>query len=94
MQKLDESVVLRVFREEWQRRKDALREELGVIYKPEGEGDVQKPAISPGLKIKHKKSGTLCTVQSVGTSGVILQKPEGGSFLVSAEDLEKKFELA
>lgn len=93
MQKLDESVVLRVFREEWEGRKQVLKEELGTLYKPK-DGTGEKPAISPGLKIKHKKSGVLCTVQSVGRTGVVLKKPEGGAFLVPADALEKDYELS
>lgn len=93
MQKLDENVVLGLFREEWEKRKSTLKEELETVYKPES-GDEPKAAISPGLKVKHKKSGLLCTIDSVGPTGVIMKKPEGARFIVSSDQLEKDYELS
>ena len=92
MQKLDESIVLRMIREEWESRKSSLREEMKTVYKP-GKGETPKPAISPGLKVKHKKTGMLCTIDAVGPSGVIMKKPEGARFIVASEQLEKDYEL-
>lgn len=93
MQKLDESVVLRVIREEWESRKAALKEEMNTVYKPAGKGATPKHALSPGLKVKHKKTGMLCTIDAVGPTGVIMCKPEGAKFIVTSDSLEKDYEL-
>ena len=92
MEKLDESVVIRILREEWEARKTSLREELKTVFKPSKKAP-EKPAISPGLKIKHKKSGILYTVDSVGHDQVIIRKPEGNRVLVPNDQIEKDFEL-
>ncbi len=92
MQKLDESVVLRLLQEEWEKRKVSLREELETTFKVKGE-EIPQTIISPGLKVNHKKTGMLCTIDSVGLSGVIMKKPEGTKFVVSTEQFEKEFEL-
>jgi hypothetical protein len=92
MQKLDEEVVLRVIREEWATRKATLKEELDAVYKP-GEKAPAKLALSPGLKVKHKKSGVLFTIHAIGAQSTILRKPEGGNVAVANKDLESQFDL-
>lgn len=91
MQKLDEKVVIRIIREEWEKRKVQLREKLNTVYKSDDKES--KHAISPGLKVKNKESGILCTIDVVGPEGVIMRAPEGTKFSVSSEDLEKNYEL-
>lgn len=50
--------------------------------------------IEPELKVIHKTSRLLYTVDSVSINDVTLQTPEGECFLVSSKELEKEYELA
>ena len=92
MKALTDGDVIRVMREEWSRRKSALSEELDMYAK--AGNDIKEPVLSPGLKLKDKKTGTLCTIDATGKDSVILKKPEGGLVMVPGEDLEKEFDLA
>ncbi len=87
MKQLTESDVLRIMREEWDGKVQRLREEVGLVMKDD-------PVVSPELKIHHKKSGILYTVDSVGPRDVILRTPEGEKFIIDNEELEKDYELA
>lgn len=89
---LDESVVLQLMREEWASRKAKLREELDVTYKS-SKGAPPKGSISPGLKIREKKTGTLYTVNAVGGGSAVLRDPEGRMLSVDSASLEKDYEL-
>jgi hypothetical protein len=74
---LTEDVIVRVFREEFERRQRLITEELKMTLKIDGE---MVPVISKGLKItkdsddnEFGKKGQLYTVEEVGTSGVLLK---------------------
>jgi len=57
--------------------------------------------LSPGLKIKHKQSGILYTVMSVGPRDVLIRPPDGDpngsisdtAMLVDAAELEQSYKL-
>ena len=93
MKQLQEADVLRIMREEWQTRVDALAEQIDMVMnsKVGKEGDL--PVIAPELKVRHKDSQIRYTVSSVGPRDVILRTPEGEKFLVSKESLEQEYEL-
>lgn len=93
MRVLQEADVLRIMREEWDRKVQTLREDVDLVMtgKVNKQGDV--PLLSPELKVKHKKSGLKYTVDSVGPRDVILRTPEGDKFVIDGPELEQQYEL-
>ena len=92
MKKLTESDIIRIMREEWNAKLESLSENADVVLKGKIDGR-QKTLISPGLKLKHKKSKFEYPVISVGTREVTLNTPEGVPFVVDIDTLEKEYEL-
>lgn len=93
MKTLQESDIIRVIREEWKARLDELTEQIDMVMNSKVDGKEKEPVLSPGLKVKHKKSQLRYTVSSVGTRDVILQTPEGEQFLVDGPDFESEYRL-
>lgn len=93
MRTLQEADVIRIMREEFDRRLAALTEEIDVTMTTKVDGQ-DKPALSPELKVMHKTSGIRYTVDSVGPRDVILRTPEGEKFLVDQGELEQEYELS
>ena len=95
MKTLNEADVIRIMREEWDKRVQNLDEQINLVLSTDvtqnGEDD---KIVSPELKLFHKKSGILYTVNSVGPRDVILRTPEGENFLVDKDELESQYELA
>lgn len=52
-----------------------------------------KPIVGPELRLRHKKSGLIYTVNSVGHSQYELRTPEGECFTVGRDELENGYEL-
>lgn len=89
---LTEADVLRIMREEWQAKKDALAEQIDMVMQSKI-GSTPAEVLSPELKVKHKDSQIRYTIESVGPKDVILRTPEGETFLVTKEQLEAEYEL-
>lgn len=89
---LRESDVLDMMREVHRDRITELARDLDVLFKPKGKAEEQN-VLSPELKLKHKKSGLLYTISSVGPRDAILRTPEGKEFLVDKDGLEAEYEL-
>lgn len=87
------SDIIRVVREEWDARLGRLSEDVGLVLHATIGGE-QNNVVSPELKVVHKKSGILYTVDSVGSRDVILRTPEGDKFIVDQAVLEASYELA
>ena len=68
-----------------------LARDLDVLFKTK-DGKPQN-VLSPELKLRHKGSGLLYTIDSVGPRDAILRTPEGGTFLVDKDELEADYEL-
>ncbi len=49
--------------------------------------------LAPGLKVRHKKSQFLYTVNAVSKDTIELLTPEGEPIVVSAKSLEDEYEL-
>lgn len=83
-----------MMREEWEAGVRALTEQIDMVMtaKVDKKG-AEEPVLSPGLKVRHKKSALRYTVQSVGPHDVILLTPEGETFLIDAETLEDEYQL-
>lgn len=92
MKTLTEADVIRVMREEWNKKVSALAEVVGLTMKAKA-GDGEKELVSPELKVMHRKSGIRYTVDSVGPRDVILRTPEGETFIVDQEELESDYHL-
>jgi hypothetical protein len=98
IKKLSEADIIRMIREEWEAKLKNLAEEVGIDYavKIPSKGKVPKeeiPVLSPGLKVRHKKSQIRYTVISVNNEDCVLRTPEGKDFLVTAKKLEKNYEV-
>lgn len=93
MRTLTEADVIRVMREEWDKRAAALAETVDLTLSAKTRDGGEQLVISPELKVMHKDSGIRYTVDSVGPRDVILRTPEGEKFLVDKETLEAEYEL-
>ena len=91
MQRLNESDILRVMREEWTKRITQITEKVNLVM--HANASKSDSIISTGLKVRHKKSGIRYTVASVGVNDVILRTPEGDKFLVEKAQFEQDYEL-
>lgn len=94
MRNLQEADVLRIMREEWNKRVASLSEEVDLVMDANVDGDGKEPVISSELKVRHKESGIRYTIDSVGPGDVVLRTPEGDDFIVDKSELEKEYELA
>lgn len=95
MKKLTEADIVRIMGEEWDKRVQRLTEEINLVLNTDSDKDGEADKIvSPELKLFHKSSGILYTVNSVGPRDVILRTPEGESFIVDKDELEREYELA
>lgn len=93
MRTLQEADVIRIMREEWDRKVAALAETVDLTLNAKAKDGEEHPVISPELKVMHKKSGIRYTVDSVGPRDIILRTPEDEKFLVDKETLEAEYEL-
>lgn len=90
--KLTDQDIVRIIREEYQKKLERLDEKLKTILKVDGE---KKSVLAPELKIR-KNTGELYTVDQVGTWGAILSwADEKGqhTMKVDRETLEKDYTL-
>lgn len=89
MKTLQESDIIQIMREEWDKRVNRV-----MIESKDKTTDVNDAEVlSMGLKLLHKKSKLRYTVDSVSPRDVILITPEGEKMLVDKSDLEKNYEL-
>jgi cell division protein YceG involved in septum cleavage len=91
MKILNEQEIIRIMKEEWEAKVKSLSEKVDLILKTKVDGKEINP-IDSDLKVRHKKSQILYTVDSVSPQDVILVTPEGEKFMISAEELEKDYE--
>ena len=95
MKNLTESDVIRIMREEWETKIRKIAEDVDLTLKSKvGDKNKEKIVVSDELKVVHKKSGIRYTIDSVSPKDCVLRTPEGKTFLVSANELEKEYELA
>lgn len=92
MKTLKEKDVLRIIREEWNKKISKIKESVEIAFDAKINGE-KTPLLSPGLKVMHTKSGIRYTVDSVGPNDVILRTPEDETFLVDKEQLEGEYHL-
>lgn len=92
MKKLTHEDVIAVIREEWDRKLTQLAEEVELMYKVKVGGKEINP-IADDLKVKHRKSGILYTIDEVGPQDAVLITPEGDKFMINSEELENDYEL-
>ena len=91
MQVLNEKTILRIMREEWNKRVKSLVLE-SADEAPIKAGGVDK-ILSPELKMVHKQSKLRYTIDSIGPRSVVLRNPEGESFIVDSDTLEKEYSI-
>ena len=93
MKKLEESDIIRLMREEWNKKLARLSEEVDAVLQGNVDGK-EKMILSPDTKLRHKKSKLLYTLVSVGPRDAILKTPEGDKqFLVDKDTLEKEYAI-
>jgi hypothetical protein len=94
MKNLKDEDVLRVMREEWYKKVNALSEAVDLMLSTKVDGE-EKQVVSKGLSIRHKKDKKIFTVGEVGPTHVRLVSPDGQELdPISAEKLEDEYELA
>jgi hypothetical protein len=93
MKNLREEDILRIMREEWSAKIKALSEEVDIAFNTKVDGK-EKEVISPDLKVKHKETGVIYTIRSVGPIDVVLVSPDGEKMLrVDSKTLEDDYVL-
>lgn len=79
--------------EEWEKRLEQLSEEVQASFSGKVDGK-EKIILSPGTKVRHKKSKLLYTVSSVSPRDVILLTPEGDKqFIVDKDTMENEYAI-
>lgn len=91
MKKLTEADIIEVMKEEWNSKVKSMVETLKVAAHIAGE---KQPLLAPELKIKHKKSGMLYTIDSISMRDVVLRTPEGELMELDSKELESDYEIA
>jgi hypothetical protein len=94
MKSLTEKDIKGILIEVWNSRLSVLHEkhvELKADIDVPNEGNVD--VLSTGLKIIHKKSGFLYTVDALGSDSVVLKSPQGKRFKITKQELESDYEL-
>jgi hypothetical protein len=98
LKRLNESELIKLMNEEWNRRLVSFAESLKLDFSLPGEkgGKEEKLVISDELKVKHEESGYRYTIDSVEADEeeVVLRSPEGDKFMVHTDKLEKEYGLA
>ena len=88
-QRLTRADILHMVLEEHGKTIDELVENLKMYS---GKGDNQKPVISPGFKLIHKKTGLNYTVVGIENDGdghfLVTVKPNGEEFKIKRSDLK------
>ncbi|MBT7912715.1 hypothetical protein HN588_02275 [Candidatus Bathyarchaeota archaeon] len=92
MKTLSESDILRMLREEYDLKLERVLGEINTAPFP-GQQDDRSPVVTPDLKVRHKKTNLLYTVDSVSPNDVTLRSPEGDRFTVAADEFEKEYNL-
>lgn len=93
MKPLQEADIIRIMREEYAAKLRALDEAVSVSLTSKVGKEGEEPILTPGLKVRHKRSQIRYTLVSVSPRDVILKTPEGEEFLVDAANLESEYEL-
>lgn len=88
---LDAKTVIGLMREAWEKKVENLVKELDTHFK-QADGE-KKPALSNGLKLRHKESSLLYTIDSIGTQDVTLMTPEGQTIVVNFKTIDADYEL-
>lgn len=91
---LTEDVILRIMREEWDKKVATLREEVLSLTGDVDDDGKPETLLSVDLKIRHKESGIRYTVDSVGPRSVVVKTPEEQLITVDKQTLESEYELA
>lgn len=98
LKRLDESEIIKLMNEEWDRRLISFAESLKIkLPVPNGKGKKEeKLVVSDELKVKHEESGYRYTIDSIDApeEEIILRAPEGDKFMVHTDKLEKEYGLA
>lgn len=89
MKTLTDEDIIRIIREEWDKRLTRLTEKIQSTSKTTDDS-----IVSQGLKVTHKESGIRYTVDSVGKNDCILLTPEGEKFILDKDELEKDYEIS
>jgi hypothetical protein len=95
MKKLSEQEIIRLMREEWNKKLSRFLEsddKLSTTARVNGEKEM---VISPGLKVRSKEDDLLYTVADIPEdpedSDFTLSKPSGEEFEVTDKDLESNY---
>jgi hypothetical protein len=110
VEQLNEQLVIRLIREEYNDQLKQLKGDIESALGKDASTQAQKKSdsssstnkaklldielLSPGLKIKSKDVGILYTIKSVSTSNVVLLTPELKPINIPAVEFEKNYERA
>jgi hypothetical protein len=93
MSNLSENEIFERIFQKWEDRIGQIAEEVDASLTGKVDGK-EKIILSPGTKMRHKKSKLLYTLMRVEANDVVLLAPEGDKeFLVNKDTLEKEYAI-
>ncbi len=93
MSNFNENELIETIFQKWEKRISQIAEEVDATLKGKVDGN-EKIILSPGTKMRHKKSKLLYTLVRVEENDVVLLTPEGDKeFLVNKDTLEKEYAI-
>jgi xanthine dehydrogenase molybdopterin-binding subunit B len=94
-QRLTERHVLDAFIEEFQQRLEHYNKIYEASEKKPTEIDVNDTIglLTPGLRLRHIKSGVEYTIKHITDAGAVLDAPGGGEVTVNGDELEHEYSL-
>ena len=91
MSKLTDSEVVGLIREEYHRKVQEVVDELDAFVKLGSVGKIN--ILSPGLKIRERKSGLLYTIDVVRPDGCEVSSAPGEQFFIKNDELRDRYVL-
>lgn len=93
MEKLTEKDIIKMMREEYERRVSLLDKALCEFVNLDNADD-KRGIVGVDTKVRHKGSKLLYTVHEVSPRDITLRTPTGDLFTLSDEEFENEYELS
>jgi hypothetical protein len=96
MKKLDDKTIVRIMKEEWEKRCNNVISEIEAYFDVDDEDGKEDNVLSVGLKVRKiddPGKGLLFTIIALTKDNVMLKEPEGRQFVVSYDEFEKDYDI-
>jgi hypothetical protein len=96
MKKLDDKTIVRLMKEEWEKRCSNLINEIDAYFDVDDEDGKKDNVLSTGLKVRKVDDpgkGLLYTIVALSKESVVLKEPEGRQFVLPYDEFEKDYDI-